>query len=151
MRKLFVLLAILTIATMLAACGGGAAEPAPAAPSGGAAPTGGNADNGKVLFSQAVLAGNAGCSTCHSLEPGKIIVGPSMAGIGTRAASTVAGQTAEQYIRTSIAKTNEHLAKGCNAADLNADCPASVMPQDWEQKLKPAGLNDLVAYLQTLK
>ena len=151
MRKLFVLLAILTIATMLAACGGGAAEPAPAAPSGDAAPTGGNADNGKVLFSQAVLAGNAGCSTCHSLEPGKVIVGPSMAGIGTRAASTVAGQTAEQYIRTSIAKTNEHLAKGCNAADLNADCPASVMPQDWEQKLKPAELNDLVAYLQTLK
>ena len=127
MRKLFVLLAILTIATMLAACGGGAAGTG-AAPSGGAAPTGGNADNGKVLFSQAVLAGNAGCSTCHSLEPGKVIVGPLMAGIGTRAASTVAGQTAEQYIRTSIVKTNEHLVKGCNAADLNADCPASVMP-----------------------
>ena len=152
MRKLFVLLAILTIAMMLAACGGGgAAEPAPAAPSGGAAPTGGNADNGKVLFSQAVLAGNAGCSTCHSLEPGKVIVGPSMAGIGTRAATTVAGQTAEQYIRTSIVKTNEYLAKGCNAADLNADCPAGVMLQDWEQKLKPEEINDLVAYLQTLK
>ena len=152
MRKFFVLLAILTIATMLAACGGGgAAEPAPAANSAAPTPAGGNAEAGKALFAQAILNGNAGCSTCHSLEPGKVIVGPSMAGIGTRAATTVAGQTAEQYIRTSIVKTNEHLAKGCNAADLNADCPANVMPQDWEQKLKPAELNDLVAYLQTLK
>ncbi len=117
MRKFFVLLAILTIAMMLAACGGGgAAEPAPAANSAAPAPAGGNAEAGKALFAQAIINGNAGCSTCHSLEPGKVIVGPSMAGIGTRAVSTVAGQTAEQYIRTSIVKTNEHLAKGCNAA-----------------------------------
>jgi nitric oxide reductase subunit C len=143
MRKLFVLLAILAIALMLAACGGGGgAEPAPAA---------GNADNGKTLFAQPVLNGNAGCSTCHSLEPDKVIVGPSMAGIGARAATTVSGQSAEQYIRTSIVKTNDFLAKGCNASDPNAECPANVMPQDWEQKLKPEELNDLVAYLLSLK
>ena len=152
MRKLLVLLAILTIAMMLAACGGGSDDqPAPAAPSGGAAPAGGDAAAGKALFAPAIINGNAGCSTCHSLEPGKVIVGPSMAGIGTRAATTVAGQSAEQYIHTSIVKTNEHIAKGCNAADPTADCPASVMPQDWEQKLQPAELNDVVAYLQTLK
>ena len=150
MRKLFVLLAILAIAMMLAACGGGGEKAAPAA-SGDAAPGAGNAEAGKALFAQSVLNGNAGCSTCHSLQAGTVIVGPSMAGIGTRAATTVAGQSAEQYIRTSIVKTNEHLAKGCNASDPNAECAANLMPQDWEQKLKPQELNDLVAYLLTLK
>jgi nitric oxide reductase subunit C len=151
MRKLIVLLAILAIALMATACGGGGEQPAPQAPAGGAAPAAGNAEAGKALFAQPIINGNAGCATCHSLEPGKVIVGPSMAGIGTRAATTVPGQAAEQYIRTSIVKTNEFLAKGCNAGDPNAECAANLMPQDWEQKLTPDQINDLVAYLLTLK
>lgn len=155
MRKLIILVAILAIAVAAAACGGGSSS-APAAPAAPVAQqpgpaTGGNAENGKALFSQSVLAGNAGCVTCHSLEPGKVLVGPTMAGIGTRAATTVPGQTAEQYLRESIVNTNAFLARGCNANDPQAQCAAGIMPQDWPQKLSEQQIDDLVAYLLTLK
>lgn len=154
MRKLIILVAILALAVVVAACGGsGSAPTAPAAPAAQqpASTAGGNADNGKALFSQSILAGNAGCITCHSLEAGKVLVGPSMAGIGARAASTVPGQTAEEYLRESIVDTNAFLAKGCNASNLEAQCAAGIMPQDWPQKLSAQEIDDLVAYLLTLK
>lgn len=154
MREFIVLLAILAMALSLAACdGGGEAEkPAASAASQPAAASGaGNAANGQKLFAQALLSGNAGCSACHSLEPDKILVGPSMAGIASRAGSTAPGESAEQYIRNSIIDPNAFLTKGCNAADPAAQCAAGLMPQDWQQKLTPEQLDDLVAYLLTLQ
>lgn len=106
----------LTAATMvLAACGGGgseekaadtAAKPAetttaaaaPAAATSAAAPTADSTDtldkttlasvtpdaaHGKQIFMQ--------CKTCHAVEAGKNMIGPSLAGIIGRAAGTVAG------------------------------------------------------------
>lgn len=151
MRKMNFLVAVLAIAVMLAACGGGSSAPAAPAAQQPAPAAGGDVNNGKALFSQSVLAGNAGCITCHSLEAGKVLVGPTMAGIGTRAASTVPGQTAEEYLRESIANTNAFLAKGCNANDPQVQCAAGIMPQDWPQKLSEQQIDDLVAYLLTLK
>jgi cytochrome c2 len=154
MRKMIFLVALVAMIAMLAACGGGSSAPAaPAAPAAQqpAPASGGNPDTGKALFSQSILAGNAGCITCHSLEPGKVLVGPSMAGIGTRAATTVPGQTAEEYLRESIVDTNAFLAKGCNANDPQAQCAAGIMPQDWPQKLSEQQIDDLVAYMLSLK
>jgi nitric oxide reductase subunit C len=151
MRKVIFLMVVLVFALMLAACGGGGEPAAPAEPAAPGAATGGDAAAGKELFAQSVLAGNAGCATCHSLEAGKTLVGPSMAGIASRAGSTVAGESAEQYIRQSIMDTNAFLAKGCNAADPEAPCLANLMPQDWPAKLSEQQIDDLVAYLLTLK
>ena len=66
-------------ALLVAACGGGAAKPA-GGESQPAAAAGGNADSGKKLFNEPVIAsaGSPGCITCHSLEKGKTLVGPSM-------------------------------------------------------------------------
>lgn len=153
MRNVFFLLLVLVLMVSLAACGGSKAEPttAPAAPADQpAAPTAGDAANGKTLFSQAVLNGNAGCSTCHSVEAGKVLVGPSLSGVATRAGNTVAGESAMDYLHQSIVDPNAHLSKGCNAADLEAICVSS-MPLDWAQKLSEKEINDLVAYLMTLK
>ena len=82
----FALLIALTL--VLAACGGGG-------------DTGGDdaASAGKDLFAEAVIGAQAGCITCHSLEADTVIVGPSMAGIGSRAGSTVAGESAEEDLR----------------------------------------------------
>lgn len=154
MRKTTMFFALLAIVVMVAACGGGGAAPAPAAETAKeavAVATAGDAAAGEALFNQQVLNGNAGCVTCHSLEAGKVLVGPSLAGLAGRAGSTVSGETAEQYLRQSIVDPNAHLAVGCNAADLTAACAAGLMPLDWQQKLSEQEINNLVAYLQTLK
>ena len=85
-KRTTLLLSLVLIVVLLAltACGGGAAKPA-GGESQPAAAAGGNADNGKKLFNEPVIAsaGSPGCVTCHSLEKGKTLVGPSMAGIAT--------------------------------------------------------------------
>lgn len=118
---------------VLAACGGGAGQ----APAGGA--TGGDVAAGKALFAQSVIGPNPGCITCHSLEAGKTLVGPSMAGIASRAGSTVAGQSAEQYLRQSITEPDAHVAKGF---------AKGLMPKP---TLTEQQISDLVAYMLTLK
>ena len=40
---------------------------------------------GSVLFERSVIGSQTGCSTCHSIMEGEVIVGPSLAGIGSRA------------------------------------------------------------------
>ena len=72
MRKtLLITIALLVAASLLAACGGGGGSSDPAV------------DAGKALFAQTVIGTQAGCSTCHSLNAGETIVGPSLAGIGS--------------------------------------------------------------------
>ncbi|NIN12113.1 MAG: c-type cytochrome, partial [Gemmatimonadales bacterium] len=56
--------------------------------------------------------GNAGCITCHSLEPDRVLVGPSMAGIATRAGTRVPGVAAADYIRTSILEPSSYVVDG---------------------------------------
>lgn len=43
----------------------------------------GNSESGKQLFAK--------CQACHSLEPGKIVIGPSLYGVIGRLAGTLAG------------------------------------------------------------
>jgi nitric oxide reductase subunit C len=130
-KKTYILIVLLMgIALALVACGGG----------------GGGEDAavsaGKELFAQSIIGSQAGCSTCHSLDAGVVIVGPSMAGIGTRAASTVSGLSADDYLRQSILEPNAYLVEGF---------AAGTMPQVWGDELSDEQLNNLIAYLNTLK
>ncbi|NOX61655.1 MAG: cytochrome c [Chloroflexi bacterium] len=133
MRKWFILIVVLAIAVFVAAaCGGG-----------GSSSTGDPAvDAGKKIFEQSVIEGQPGCSTCHSLEPDKVVVGPSLAGLATRAGSMVPGMSAEEYIRQSILEPDAHLVDGF---------PAGTMPKVWGDVLSEEQLNNLVAFLMTLK
>lgn len=137
---LFTLLVVIVMA--LAACGGGGSESAPAADAETAAI--GNAANGEKLFAAAVLGANnaPGCITCHSLEPDVVIVGPSQAGLGTRAATRVPGKSAEDYIRESIVNPNAYLVEGF---------AEGVMYQNYGTDLTEAEINDIIAYTLTLK
>jgi nitric oxide reductase subunit C len=128
MSILFVFILVLSV--ILTACGGGGGE------------TDATVDAGKELFAQTVVGSDAGCITCHSLTEGEVIVGPSMAGIGSRAGSTVAGQSAEDYLRESILNPDAHLVD---------EFPAGTMPQVWGDVLSNEQVDQLVAYLLTLK
>lgn len=130
-KKVYVFVAFIVLFSLaLSACGGG----------------GGGGDDavtrGEELFAQSVVGSEAGCSTCHSLEAGVVIVGPSLAGIGTTAATRVSGTSAEDYIEESIISPDTYLVEGF---------PAGTMPQVWEDVLSAEQLSDLIAYLTSLK
>jgi len=137
MRKatLFVVVGLMVAVLALATCGGGGGASQPAASGGGA----GDAAAGKTLFAQTVIGSNAGCVTCHSLDAGKTLVGPAMAGVAGRAGSAVSGQSAEQYLRQSLTEPDAFVAKGFQKG---------LMPKP---TLTDKQANDLIAYMQTLK
>lgn len=82
----------------------------------------------------------ANCATCHSLEPDVIIVGPSLAGIATRAGTRVAGLSAESYIRQSILSPGDFVVSGFPDA----------MARNLGDVLNSDQINSLVAFLMTL-
>jgi cytochrome c551/c552 len=132
-RLVFVLLLVLAIG--LVACGG---EPVPEEIEAAA----GVAANGEVLFSQPLIGTQAGCGTCHSLEPGVTTVGPSLAEIGAEAGSRASGMSAEVYLRQSILEPDAYLVEGFGAG---------IMPKGLATELSEEQVNDLIAYLLTLK
>lgn len=107
---------------------------------------------GETLFRQPELA----CSACHATRPDVTLAGPTMAGIGTRAAEIVndpdyAGSAtdAEGYIRESILEPSDYLVPGDNFATEPGGL--SLMPADYGERLAEAQIDHLVAYLMTLR
>jgi nitric oxide reductase subunit C len=105
---------------------------------------------GQALFRSVQPA----CNTCHSVVPGVNMAGPSLAGLATRAAQTVAdpgykggARDAAGYIRESIAQPSAHLVPG----DMYSANGQSFMPPTYGRDLQPQQIDQLVAYLATLK
>ena len=130
-RLSFLFVFVLALSVVLTACGGGGGESTDDAVSAG-----------EKLFSQTVIGSQAGCATCHSLDADMVIVGPSMDGIGSRAGSTISGMSAEDYLNESILDPAAYLVEGF---------PAGTMPQVWEDELTDEQVDQLVAYMLTLK
>jgi len=97
----------------------------------------GQAENGKMVFT---ITG--GCSACHDVANGITIVGPSLKGVASRAASRKPGVSAADYLHESLVSPNAYVVQGF---------PQGVMPQNLSQVLTPQQINDVVAYLLTLK
>ena len=130
MKKHYTLVTIVAVlGLILAACGSSGGDSS-------------NIEAGKALFNQSIIGTNAGCVTCHSLEKGVTIVGPSLAGIATTAATAEAGKSAEEFLKESITDPNAVITEGFSA---------SVMPQNWAQLLTDDQIDQLVDYLMTLK
>ncbi len=93
------------------------------------------------------------CFSCHSIQEGVTLVGPSLAGLGTRAARTIASpsyhgaaKTPDDYIRESILRPNAYLVPGPTYSAGGQ----SIMPP-FDQVLKPDEVDQLVAFLATFK
>jgi len=114
----------------------------------------GDATHGADLFSQkAKLASgvNAPCTACHSLLPGEVKTGPSLAGVAGRAGSREPGKTADQYIRESIQQPNAFIVADDPAHNFAGPNGKSLMPEGLANQMSPQDLADLIAYLLTLK
>jgi nitric oxide reductase subunit C len=95
-----------------------------------------------------------GCFACHSTAPGVSLVGPSLAGVATRAAHTIAdpsytghATTPGEYLRESIVSPSAHIVTGGNYANGNQ----SLMPGYFGETLKTEQIDALVAYLSTTR
>ncbi|MFN8531584.1 MAG: c-type cytochrome [Anaerolineae bacterium] len=91
---------------------------------------------GRYWFSRAP----ANCSTCHSLEPGAVVVGPSLSGVASRAGSRISGLSAEAYLRQSILTPGAYVVSGF--PDAMARNLGDVLDSDQ--------LNQIIAFLLTL-
>lgn len=112
----------------------------------------GDAVRGEQIFAQQVKqasGSNASCKACHSLVPGEILTGPSLAGVASRAGTRVAGETAEQYIRQSIQQPNAFIVP--DDARFKQANGKSAMPEGLGNLMSDQDLADLIAYLLTLQ
>lgn len=70
------------------------------------------------------------------------MLGPNLAGVGAAAASRVAGQSAEQYLRTTLLDPDAYLVEGFQEG---------IMYRGYEEELTQQEVSDLIAYLLTLQ
>jgi nitric oxide reductase subunit C len=142
-------------ATDQAAAGGGAAPGGrtarPSAP--GVRPMTGS-ENPMALGEQVFRTASPACVACHSVAPNVNMAGPSLAGVGTRAqqllaSGTYKGQAKDVagYIRESITQPSAHVVPG----PMYSAGGTSFMPATYGTSLTPAQVDQLVAYLSSLK
>jgi nitric oxide reductase subunit C len=105
---------------------------------------------GKALFN-----GQAACASCHSVEPGVPLVGPSLSGIAKRAEERIqdpryhgTAHRAVDYLQESILKPSAFIVPDGVYATAEQ---VSLMPDTYDKTLKPAEVQDLIAYLMTLQ
>jgi len=104
--------------------------------------SGGDPEMGHKMYNETALGTNVACRICHSLRPDVVIVGPSFAGVATRAETRVPGMSAEEYLRQSILDPNAYIVEGF-APDM--------APPNFAELLTDEQVDDLVAFLLTLK
>lgn len=100
----------------------------------GESPTDPLAAEGQRLFKQ-------NCATCHSVEPDSVIVGPSLAGIASRAEQRMEAVDGSEYLLLSIMKPSEYVVEGFS----------DLMPSNFGKSLSGEQLDALVVYLLTLQ
>lgn len=131
---------ILALSLALVACGGDdGGDAAEEEPAGGA-----SAARGEELYKQTTIgsASAPGCITCHSLDEGVTLVGPSHAGMGARAETSVSGMSAAEFLEQSIVEPDAVITEGFSPG---------VMYQNYGNELSDQEIADLVAFLESLQ
>jgi nitric oxide reductase subunit C len=128
------------------ASGAGAAESAAADTEGPA----GRLAAGRDVFRNA----SPGCQSCHSLQPGADMAGPTLAGIATRAAEilespdyTGSAESVEGYIRESILEPSAYNVPGA----MYSANGSSFMPGTYADSLSDTQVDQLAAWLATFE
>ncbi|MDQ3061153.1 MAG: cytochrome c [Pseudomonadota bacterium] len=128
---------------------GGIATPTPP----GARPTAGD-ENPIALGEKVFRSTSPACAACHSIAPGVNMAGPSLSGLSARSQALLAsgdykGKAKDLggYIRESIVEPSAHVVAGA----MYSANGVSFMPTTYGKDLTPAQLDQLVAYLSSLK
>ena len=111
---------LLILATILGACSSGAVDA--------------EINRGQQVFAEH-------CTSCHSLADDVVIVGPSLNGVGLRAAANGDGLQPRDYLRQAIVSPQDKIVEGYN----------DLMPSDFARKIPSENLEALISYLMTLE
>lgn len=129
----------------------GQKEASPVPP--GARPTSGS-ENPIALGERVFRSATPACIACHSVAPGVNMAGPSLAGVATRAEKLVGSpdykgraKDAAGYIQESIKDPSAHVVPGA----MYSANGVSFMPNTYSKSLKPEQIEQLAAYLASLK
>jgi mono/diheme cytochrome c family protein len=118
---------ILIVVLLLTACGGAQQTVAP--------PTADpQIEKGRQVF-------QLNCAACHATAADTIVIGPSLHGIATTAATRREGLGAREYIELSILSPDEIVTEGY----------PDIMPKTFGTTLSGEEFDALVAYLLTLE
>jgi nitric oxide reductase subunit C len=112
------------------------------------------ANNPIALGENVFRSAQPACSSCHSVVAGVAMVGPSLAGAAERAEATLKspdykGEATDVagYLREAVVQPSAHIVSG-GAYGAGG---VSFMPATYGNDLQPAQIDQLVAYLATLK
>lgn len=124
----------------------------PAAPPGATPVT--SADDPIALGERAFRTVAPACNACHSIAPGVNLAGPTLAGLVGRTEKLLAsgeytGKATDVagYIRESIVDPSAYLVPGA----MYSANGVSFMPNTYAKDLPPEQVDELVAYLSSLK
>jgi nitric oxide reductase subunit C len=107
-----------------------------------------------VSRGKAIFDGIGACASCHSLTGGTVLVGPSLEGVATRGSTRIeapdyrgSAKDAVEYLRESV------LVPGAYVVETPHTPPGgpSLMPATYGSTLTPEQIEDVVAYLATLR
>lgn len=107
-----------------------------------------------VSRGEAIFMGKGACASCHAVAPDVKLVGPSLSEVASRARERVeAGyggeaQDAVGYLRESILQPSAYVPEGGLFATPDG---VSFMPDTYEKQLTADEIDDVIAYLQTLR
>ena len=104
--------------------------------------TPGDAARGEELFNTFQADAGFACMTCHLPDSEDMLIGPGLLNVFTRAETRVDGQTAEEYIYTSIVSPSTYVVDGFTDG---------LMPGNWAEIYNDESILDIMAYLQTLE
>ena len=131
----------------------GSAMAVPQQTASGATPVAGD-KNPIVLGEKVFRSATPACTACHSISPGVNMAGPSLAGLVERTQKLLASgdykgkaKDLSSYIHESIVEPSAHVVPG---AMYSAE-GVSFMPTTYGKDLTPAQIDQLAAYLSSLK
>lgn len=134
------------------------AASAPQAPGAVAGPPGGRAltgnENPIALGERVFRSVSPACNACHSTAPGANMAGPTLHGLATRAEQILGSadykgkaKDVTGYIKESVLQPSAHVVPGA----MYSAGGTSFMPNTYGQSLTPEQVDQLVAYLSSLK
>lgn len=93
-----------------------------------------NSDLGRQVFTQK-------CSSCHSLEEGQTVVGPSLAHIATTAGDRLADKTAREYIEAMLV----------DPTIIDLEGYPNIMPENMKAQITTEEHTALIDFLMELE